>query len=279
MPQLSAAAFAHSLIVASAGASVLYASSALADPPNLLARGVTLGLGTYVVNTDTKVRVDGETVGEVVPGTEVDWEQTFGGGDVNRFRGDGQWRFAERHKLRLMAFDWSRDSTRQIDEEIVWDGETFEVDATISGEREFSVYEAAYEYAFLRRERYEVAATIGIHWTSFEVSLAEVGGGGSVGSEASTDAPLPVLGLRGTWNLGRSFWLDTTAQYFALSIDEFDGSLLNIRAALLWQPRTWFGLGLGYDYFGVDVEIDSDSFTGKADWAYDGPQVFYNVSF
>jgi hypothetical protein len=268
------------------GATVLTAwlpSSSHAEAPNLLAQGFALGAGTYVINTDTTMRVDGEVEGgDVVPGTEIDWEQTFGKGDVNRLRVDAQWRFAERHKLRLLAFEWSRSDTRQIDEEIVWDGETFPVDAIVTAERDIEVIELAYEYAFLRREDYEVAASVGVHLMELGGSLSastDQGGGETIESEASTDAPLPVFGLRGTWRLGGSFWLDSAAQYFAISIDEYDGSLVNLRAALVWQPRSWAGLGIGYDYFKIDAEVDADSFRGELEWSYDGPQVFYNVSF
>jgi hypothetical protein len=259
------------------------ATAPAAEGPNLLAKGFTLGAGTYVIDTDTTVRVDGETTGgDIVPGTTLDWERTFGGGDVNRIRVDGQWRFAERHKLRLLGFDWTRSDERRIDEEIVWDGETFPVDAAVRAETEFAVYELAYEYAFLRRDTYEISGSFGVHLMDIEASLtadAAGGGGGTIGSEASTDAPLPVFGLRGIWRIGGDFWLDAGGQYFTISIDEYDGSLVNLRGALIWQPRSWAGIGIGYDYFRVDADVDADSFRGSLEWSYDGPQLFYNVSF
>jgi hypothetical protein len=54
---------------------------------------------------------------------------------------------------------------------------------------------------------------------------------------------------------------------------------MNYRAAVVWQPKKWVGIGLGYDSFNVDVDIDKDSFHGSLDWTYEGPQLFYNVSF
>jgi hypothetical protein len=68
-------------------------------------------------------------------------------------------------------------------------------------------------------------------------------------------------------------------QAFYLSIDDFDGAILNARAAVTWQPKALLGLGFGYDWFRVDVDVDRSSFDGSMDWTYSGPQVFFNLSF
>ena len=48
---------------------------------------------------------------------------------------------------------------------------------------------------------------------------------------------------------------------------------------LNWQPKSWGGLGVGYDHFSVNVDVDSNNFSGKMNWAYHGPMIFYSVSF
>jgi hypothetical protein len=272
-------ALCTSLIAAAAFAQ---APAARADEaPNLLEDPFYLALGTYIVDSDTEARLDGRT-GQ---GTSVDWERTFGGGDVTRFRVDGQWRFADRHKARFMWFSTSRDATRTLEEDIDWGDETFPVNARVNGEFGFDVYELTYEYAFLRRENYEVSASLGLHYTSLELTMsarAESSGGtlnADISEKGSVGAPLPVIGLRGQWSLPYDLWIDLGAQYFALSIDEYDGSLSDLRATVVWQPRTWLGIGLGYNRFAVDVDVDNDRFRGSLDWTYEGPMLFYSASF
>ena len=70
-----------------------------------------------------------------------------------------------------------------------------------------------------------------------------------------------------------------TAQYFALSIDDIDGSLQDYRGLVTWQPRKWLGVGLGYNRFTLDVDVDKDDFNGSLDWTYSGPMIFYSASF
>ncbi len=255
---------------------------ALAEGPDPLADPFQLTLGTFLVNTDTEVRVDGE----LAPGTPIDFDKSFGDeGDQTRFRLDGSWRFAKRHKVRAMIFSTSRSNSREFDQDIEWEDEVFPVGARIKGEVNFDVYQVAYEYLFLRRETWQLGASIGVHYTTFETQLsATVDTGGATGSvkrtaDADLNAPLPAIGLHGTWGLGHDLWLDATAQFFSLSIDEYSGGLQDYRIGLVWQPKSWAGIGIGYNRFTVDVDVDTSGFKGALDWTYDGPIIYYSVMF
>ena len=99
------------------------------------------------------------------------------------------------------------------------------------------------------------------------------------GDELDVDVPLPVVGLRTTVDLGHGLWLDAAAQYFYLSIDQYTGRIEDFRVALTWQPRRWLGVGFGYNRFAVDVRAEDDTDSGKLDWAYQGPVLFYSAAF
>lgn len=269
---------------AAAIAILLGAMTARADDgTSMLSNRFQIAAGTFVLETDTDVQLNGGSGS----GTDIDWERDLGDdGDETRFRVDAYWRFGDRHKVRAMWFNNSTDRSRTLDDEIVWGDVTYPVDAEVSAEFDFDVYELAYEYAFLRRENYELAVTAGLHYTTLGLVVegeASLDGGqpvsGTVREEGSVDLPLPVFGLRGLWHLGRNFWIDASAQYFTLSIDEYDGSLQDFRAALIWQPTRWAGVGLGYNQFGVDVEVEKSDFDGSLDWTYSGPVLFYSASF
>jgi hypothetical protein len=254
------------------------------DAPSVLNDAFYIAVGTFVVNTDTTLRLDGDA-GE--QGKPIDWEKNFGEGDVNRFRLDGYWRFADRHKVRALVFSSSRSGSRTFDDDVEWGGATYQANATIDGKVKFSIYELAYEYAFMRRERYEVAASAGLHYTDYKATLegnaTATGTGGPVTGRreksGSVGAPLPVFGLRGTWLLGQTFSIDASGQFFSLTYGDIQGNIQDYRLLLNWQPKSWLGLGIGYDRFSIDVDVSSDNFRGKMDWSYDGPMVFYGISF
>lgn len=206
-----------------------FSAHAADDSPSIMEAPFLLSLGTFVLDSDTNIQFDGDTS----VGTPIDWEDTFGGGDQSRFRVDGHWRFGDtgRHKMRFMWFNASRSNSTTIDEEIDYGGTVFPVDAKVSSDLNFDIYQLAYEYSFLRRETYELAGSIGLHYASLSASLsakAETSNGNldvDVSREGSVDAPLPVIGLRGLWALPHNFFVDAGAQFFALSIDEYDGNV------------------------------------------------------
>jgi hypothetical protein len=267
-----------------AAALLLGSPAAIADEaPSLLTDSFQVALGTFIITSEPSVQLKGDTGS----GDTVDFDEALGGGDSQRIRFDSFWRFGDsrRHKLKLIAFDMSRQNSTTFDEEIEWGGDVYPVDARIDAEFSFTVIEAAYEYAFVKRDRYELDGSVGLHYTSMDSSLkakAEFSGGTlteDISNSASADLPLPAFGLRGIWDLTHNFWLDATAQYFALSIDEFDGSLQDYRVMVTWQPKKWLGVGLGYNHFKVDVDVDKSDFNGSLDWTYSGPMIFYSASF
>ncbi len=257
-------------------------SPARAEAPDLLERPFVLSLGAFILNTDTKVRLGGSTT---EAGTPIEWEGVFGKGDVNRFRFDGTWRFAERHELRATWFDFSRTGSGTADFEVDWGDATFPASTELTGTTRFSVFELSYGYVFVRRDSFEISATAGLHYTQLRMSISGTvdQGGGSVPVDASDtgrfDVPLPVIGLHGLWHVGRDFWVDAGVQYFTLAYGDYDGSIIDLKATLIWQPRDWVGIGVGYNRFDVDVDVDNSSWRGSLDWSYEGPQVFYSVAF
>ncbi|MFP4334419.1 MAG: hypothetical protein ACOC0Q_03630 [Wenzhouxiangella sp.] len=249
--------------------------------PDLLTEPFQFSLGTFVLDVDPGVRLDGQTQA----GTEIDWKRAFGLGDVARFRMDATWRFGQAHKLRASWFKDSRDRKTTFDREVVWGDETFAVGAQVRGSLDFEMYQLGYEYAFHRSQNRELTVAAGLHVMDVRAALAagaevdgsELGNFRTDGGEVT--APLPVLGLAGLWSLPGNLWLKARAEYFYLAFDDYEGQIQNYRLAMTWQPRAWLGIGLGYDYSSLNVDIDRTAFTGKLDWTYSGPMVFYSASF
>ena len=250
-------------------------------PASLISGRGFVSLGTFANSTALDIRLDSTTS---LPGTEIDWDQRFGLEDSKRFRLDGVWRFTPKHHLRVLYTDYSQTDRATLSSEIQWGDDLFPVNAQVTSTLGFEVIEAAYEYAFVTSDRAEIAGSVGLHYTTLEARLAATvtspnTGSRSIGGPRSVEAPLPVVGLRGMWRIGKRVYLDAQAQYFSLAIDDIRGSLYNYRAALIWQPTRRVGIGAGYDAFGVDVDLRQDDFRGKVDWVYRGPQLFVSVAF
>jgi hypothetical protein len=269
-------------------AAALLACAALgtahADDRNPLESRFIVDVGYFFMSTDTRVRVDGETTDTT--GDDVNFDDTFGIGDFDRFRAEASWRIAPRHVLRAMYFQNNRHGTRSIERDVEFQDETFPVGATVNASSELTIAQVSYDYAFLRRENYEIAGGIGIHYVDMDLKLdATVTAQGNQASRsldagASTAAPLPVLGLRGVWRLADSFYIAGQIQYFYLEFDPYAGSLIDLKATAVWQVTDHVGVGLGYNDFGFRFDIkDRGDFDGRLRWDYGGAVVFATFMF
>jgi len=254
-------------------------SAADADANDPLNDHFSLSLGTFLLHTSTQIRVDG-TTGR---GTQIDTNRDLGLKDSDRFRIDGYWRFAKRHKLRVMYFDAKNEATRTADQTIDIGDTVFPVNASLTSRFETRVFELAYEYAFLRGDHYELTGTFGIHDLkfNFDVSGATLRAGQTLqgAKEADANGPLPVIGLRWVWTFSRYFYLDAQGQFFKISLNPYDGRLEDYSASVVWAPVKHFALGAGYNEFVTRLNVDADRFNGNLRWKYSGGRIFVTASF
>ena len=242
--------------------------------------------GLFLVGTDITARLNGQSS----TNPAIDFDETLGrASDESRGRIEAQWRFAPKHILRLAYFNYDVTRSRVIDRDITFGDTTFNAGASLSSRTKYSVYELAYEYAFLKRPMYEVAGILGVHFTDLNLALAGSGtvtgpGGstqasGSVSKESDLPMPLPVIGIRGSWAVSPQVYLDARLQFFGLSVDGYDGHWSNAHLGATWMFTRHWGVGLGYERFTTRVDVDRSNFNGNVKLGYSGLQAFVTGSF
>ena len=235
----------------------------------------SISLGVFLTDRESKSRLNG-SLGDL--GTIIDLESDLG---LDRsdtvFRLDGYWRFNERHRIDLSVFDLSRQKTRVIDEEIEWGDTVYPINARIKSEFDVVIYKLAYTWSFLRREKGYLGLTGGLYIASFGTSLREANLGG-VESDTVT-APLPVIGLRGEYEISDRWTFRASGELFALEYEEYDGSLVDLYAGVDYQMWKHASIGLGINSVVLDVGITRERFTGNFDWRYDGGLLFVKFDF
>lgn len=247
----------------------------------LLDQRVTVSAGTFLLSTDMRLRING-AVGTL--GTDIDLEKDFGIRPGDRFRVDLNWRIAGRHRLRALYFDYGAEATRSISRDIVIRDRTFPASATVTAGFSTEILELAYEYALVQRENWDLLGTLGAHLLRFtfsasgEVRIGNVSAGTST-ERVSTEAPLPVVGLRHLWRMSDKWYLETQGQYFKASINGYRGDITDLRAGVNWMFSEHVGLGFGYSSFQARVNTDLHDFRGRVDWGYSGPQIYLVASF
>lgn len=251
-----------------------------AQPSGPLEQNWYISLGAFFLDTDTTMRVDGVRG----RGTEVNFGEDLGFRDKDRFRIDGFWRFAPRHKLRFLYFRNTLTAGRTIQRAIQFRDTVYPINAGIDAEFETEIAEVAYEYAFVHDNRFELTGTLGLHLIRFSATLAGEGGllDGElmhVQSRASGDGPLPVVGVRGLWDIGGDLFLDAQAQFMAVDVNDYDGRIEDYKLALIWQAFPHLGIGIAYNDFSTRLDADERGFRGRLGFDYRGPLAFITASF
>jgi len=250
---------------------------------NPLDSKVNVAVGGFFLSTDINVRLDGDETGQV--GDDIDFDDTFGIGDFERFRLDAMWRIKGKHSVRAMYFTNTRSATNELTRDVNFGDETYPIGAVTTARSELEVLQVSYDYVFRRRDNYELGAGIGVHMLDASLGLdaTVTGGGGSASTElkesGSTAAPLPVLALRGTWVLPHDFYATALAQYFYVDYGDYTGSLSDLKATIVWQATPHLGIGLGYNDFRFKFRLDKDRFDGKLKWNYGGAMAFVSVMY
>jgi hypothetical protein len=240
-----------------------------------------ISLGTFLLTTKTNISINGAGGNS---GTEIDTKKDLGFRDADRFRLDATWRIAPKHKIRAMYFSVSQSNSKTLTRDVTIGDTVYHSNVELTAKNSTNVYELAYEYSFLRREKYEITASAGLHAIDFGYSFTGVGSVNGQSSQVRTEnagitAPLPVFGLRGLWALSPRWYLDAQAQYFALKIDNIDGKITDLRAGITWMATKHVGIGAGYNRFVTTVNADKNAFSGELNWHYSGAQVFITGSF
>jgi len=255
---------------------------ARADSADPITQTVHIDLGAFLMSTDTIVRVDGSGGAN---GSDIDLRRDFDIKDQDRFRIDGYWRFFKRHKLRFMYFDSSSSAERTLTRDVHFGDATFPVNASARLGFDMQVFEAAYEYSFVRSTNFELAGSFGLHNIHVATQLSAVlattagSGGFNKASSATTNGPLPVLGLHAIWALNNQMYFDGYLQFFKVQIDNIDGSLSDYKLDFVWQPFKHFGMGAGFNQFTTRVDVSQDRFSGRLKLGYGGPIVFLTTAF
>lgn len=247
----------------------------------LLEDRFVFNLGIFAIQTDVTAHLNGTSA----TNPDVDFDKTFGKpNDATRVRADALWRITPTHHARFMYFNNSQTRSRALTEDVVWGDYTFASGSNVEALSKYSIVEFAYEYAFMRQPTYEVAGTVGIHYTDISLKLsgnATVNGTPVSGAtkEASAPAPLPVIGLRAGWAVAPQWYVDAQAQFFKVNVNGVDGSISDLRVGATYMFNRNFGLGLGYNRFYTKVDVSKDSFDGGMKFGYSGLQAYLTSAF
>jgi hypothetical protein len=212
-------------------------------------------------------------------GTDIDLERNLGlQATATVARLEGYYRFGDHGRVDLTLFQYSRDATRQIDRTIEFGDSEYPVSTVVNTSADVTIFKAAYTFEFLRRERAFFGVTAGLYTASSRTRLnaPEIG----VDSSNDIQAPLPVIGVRGAFDIGERVALRGSVEWFGITTNKASGRLTDANIGVDYSFTERIALGLAYDNMSMDVTAVSDrGFETRLDWVYEGPMLYLKLNF
>jgi hypothetical protein len=242
-----------------------------------------LDVGGYVPAVDTRLRVD-RAGGS---GTVLDLEDDLDFEDRPIFPyALLNLRLGQRWRIEGEYFSIDRDKTTVIDRELEIGDSVFPINTTVNSFFDTDVYRLSVGYSFLKRPNAEMGAVLGAHVTTFDLGIRSEGTFASVSEAADTLAPLPTIGLYGSYAFSPRWLMQGRVDYFTLEYQEYSGTLLNFNVGLEFQLAKHVGLGAGYRYADLEFTAEkvlsvgdvSDDFSGEFQYHYSGPTLYLSFS-
>ena len=274
-----------SLPVCAAGSlGVLFSAAVWQEPAQAqtLDDDYWINVQAYYPKVDTNVRVSANTAQTV--GTDIDFENDL---DMDNKEVLPAVSVGARFGRVVVGGDFfrlKRTGSVLLGRDITFDDVTYPVDARVDSGFSSNIYRLTVGYSFIRKPDLEIGGAIGAHVTSFRVSLS----GEIEGSEQGFDlegrrkkvlAPLPTLGLYGTWQPAPKVELTGRIDYLKLKIGDYDGKLVNAQAGVSYRIFNHASLGVAYRYVDYRLGVDKDAWNGRVRYKLHGPALVLQASF
>jgi hypothetical protein len=193
-------------------------------------------------------------------------------------------RIGERWSLIGEYYGLDRSGSASTSRDIDFDDVTYSAGGTLSSGFDTKVYRAAVGYSFIKSDKAELGASVGLHVTQFKLSISGQGhvGAAAVQSELRKRdalAPLPTLGLFGAYQIAPRLVISGRVDYLSLKVGDYDGRLVNTEARLSYRLLKNVGIGAAYRYVDYDLNIDKEHWQGELAYKFKGPALFLQAVF
>jgi len=236
-----------------------------------------VSLGWMRSSNSFKVESD---VGDDI-GDEVDFIDSLGVSKHSTFiNGQLKWVFGSKRKWSLAAQYFSNDAkgSNTLTEDVEWDGITWKEGSFIDAGVKLSVARLFLGRSFFKNERNDLGLGVGVHnlkmkaFLEGEIKIDDDTSGFQYGGVSESQI-LPNIGGWYGFSPAKDWLIHTRVDWIGASIGDYDGHMWNFNAGVNWQAFRHVGFDLSWQYFNVNVSVDSDDWTGGADMKYSGPVI------
>ncbi len=232
----------------------------------------SLQVGLFLPSKDLKLSVDGSIAGI---NQEFDWEAATGfSEDDEIFMAEAKWRFGKKWSLRAQYYEADKTGRAVLEEDVYWRNGIIAAGSSVTAGTEFSLYRAFFGRSFDNRANVDTGIGLGLHWLEIGAFIRpDVNTIGDL-SAAKVSGPLPNIGGWYYYSPSPKWFVGGRVDWLEASIDKYDGGIVNFSAGVNYQLFEYVGIGLKYQRFRLNVDIDEKRWNGSVTLDYDGPFIY-----
>ena len=242
-----------------------------------LSDNFTVSLGWMRSSNSFKLESDlGDDIGD-----EIDFGDSLDVSDHSTFfNGQLKWKLGSQRKWSVAAQYFSNNAkgSAELTKDIEWDGLTWRKGSFVDSGVKLSVSRLFFGYSFIKNERNDFGFGAGIHnlkikaFIEGEVKIDDETTGYQEG-DIDESQILPNIGGWYSFSPAKKWLLHARVDWIGASIGDYDGHMWNTNIGVNWQAFDHIGFDLSWQYFNLNVDVDSDDWTGGADMTYSGPVI------
>ncbi len=193
-----------------------------------------------------------------------------------------KWRYSDNWHLDIENFELTQSGTAFL-KPTEFEGVVFSGFIGLSFSANITAISTS--YSIIKDANKEIGVGFGLHMTDIEASLAGaatadgvvIAGGAT--RKAKVTAPLPTFRAYATYAFNPKWSVELDMGYLALEINDNDGRILNTTASIEWRPHPNLGVGVGYTYFDVDLNVKDTGSTSSFNFKLDAPVIYFTGGF
>ncbi len=235
----------------------------------------SIDLGIFSPTKDLVFRADGAASGENIG---IDFDEQFDlGHNEDVFALELTWRFGTKWSLRLQNFELSRDRQAVLEEDIQWGDNVIQAGSSVTVGSDFELTRVFFARSFDTNPQYDYGIGVGLHWLNIGafierdliISFGET-------SAVSASGPLPNIGTWYYYSPSEKWYVGGRLDWFEASVGDYSGGLVNFAFGANYQLFEHFGVGVKYQIFSLDVDVNKKDWRGRAEAEYAG--LFMHIS-
>jgi len=212
------------------------------------------------------------------PGEPIDVEDVLDlSGEQSVLQLEAIFRIGQFHRLEFGYFNFGRDSSLTLLEDLQFGDELFPAGTTVDINSNLQIARAGYAFSLMNDAQKEIGVMAGVHLSRMKVDVLA----SSTGQQETTVAatPLPVVGIQGNIALGPKTRLAARLQIFRMHFDHYKGSMNYLNLAVQHMFTQRMSIGAGYSYYAIKLDSDHNDINGSLEILHQGPFVFVGAHF